>query len=51
MLPGGGRGVRFGGAVLDQLAYFLVEGHLLEQCIDLPLDLRARELRVGRRYM
>ena len=50
-VAGGGRGVRFGGAVLHQLAYFLVERHLLEQCIDLPLDLRAGELRVGRCYV
>ena len=50
-VAGGGRRVRFGGAVLDQLPYLLVEGHLLEQCIDLPLDLRAGELRVGRCYV
>ena len=39
----------FGGAVLDQLAYLLVQCHLLEQCIDLLLDLRAGKLQVGRR--
>jgi hypothetical protein len=41
--------VRFGGAVLYQLPYLLVERHLLEQRIDLLLDLRAGGLRVGRR--
>ena len=46
-VAGVGRGVRFGCAVLHQLAYLLVERHLFEQCIDLPLDLRAGELRIG----
>jgi hypothetical protein len=43
--------MRFGGAVLDQLPYLLVDCHLLEQCIDFLLDLWAGELRVGRCYV
>ena len=45
--PGEFCGVRFRGVVLDQLADLLVECHSLEQRVDLLLNFRAGDLRVG----